>query len=74
MKRMSLVRNDSISDGSDTVAPYSFLGLGTPVIVNYPDPSERIKGTGAYNGYSGQHDCNVSYVPCWSQFWPVASA
>ena len=33
-----LSRIDSIADGSDTVAAYNFLGLATPVIVNYPDP------------------------------------
>ena len=34
-----LSRVTSLALGSDTVASYNFLGLGTPVIVKYPDPA-----------------------------------
>ena len=34
-----LSRVTSLALGSDTVASYNFLGLGTPVIVEYPDPA-----------------------------------
>ena len=45
-----LSRIDSIADGSDTVASYNFLGLSTPVIVQYPDPVVQytlVTGSGA---------------------------
>ena len=34
-----LSRISSLALGSDTVASYNFLGVGTPVVVNYPDPN-----------------------------------
>ena len=49
-----LSRIDAISDGSDTVAAYNFLGLEMPVIVSYPDPSVQYtlatgSGAGLYS-------------------------
>ena len=50
-----LSRINSLTLGIDLVAQYSFLGLGTPVIVNYPDPAVQYtlatgSGAGLYAG------------------------
>ncbi len=50
-----LSRIDSIAKDGDTVAGYNFLGLGTPVIVQYPDPAVQYNlATGSAPGlYAG---------------------